>query len=369
MRLLRRILCWSQPVLVALLFFNVLPVSLAQSGPAAPPIASHQPPWDEEAVRSLADSIAADAAPAHTLAIDMKNISSLSAVDAAAAFRAVEASLESRHLQVMQAGSVTEGAADVQVTFSEGQEGYLWIAEIHRRDTRQVEMVALRKHQDTSPDVIEGSLILNRRLIWRQRRKILDFAFLPSIEPGALGLAILEPEKLTVYATHDTGLEGVSWEVRQTIPISPPAPLPRDLRGYIDAIAQKVELPGLECGVDFARLETMKCTDTRLPHELPGVPAPKIQGHEGTETAALAFACGADPVLLATGTGDWTQPDSIQGYEGIRGQEVSSGDPLEMSGPVLSMRGAGSEALARAVVFDLKSGFYEAYLVSAACGH
>ncbi len=76
-------------------------------------------------------------------------------------------------------------------------------------------------------------------------------------------------------------------------------------------------------------------------------------------------------MILASGTGDWTQPDSIQGYVSSdpQGQAVASGDPVAFDGPVVSLQPAGKEGSARAVARNLKTGNYEAYIVTATCSY
>ena len=75
--------------------------------------------------------------------------------------------------------------------------------------------------------------------------------------------------------------------------------------------------------------------------------------------------------MLSTGTGDWTQPDSIQGYllSSLTGDAVPSGAAIEMEGPVVALQRVGRQSAARAVVHNLKTGNYEGYIVTATCGN
>ena len=75
--------------------------------------------------------------------------------------------------------------------------------------------------------------------------------------------------------------------------------------------------------------------------------------------------------MLGTGNGDWTQPDSIQGFElaNPQGQAVASGDPISMDGPIVSLSAPPDESDARAVVYNLKTKHYEGYVVTATCTH
>jgi hypothetical protein len=85
------------------------------------------------------------------------------------------------------------------------------------------------------------------------------------------------------------------------------------------------------------------------------------------DTATIGPACNRDLAALATGTTDWTQPDSIQGFVSESGRMKESGVPIEMDGPVLAIYPSESLGSARAVVRSLKTGNYEGYIVTATC--
>jgi hypothetical protein len=74
-------------------------------------------------------------------------------------------------------------------------------------------------------------------------------------------------------------------------------------------------------------------------------------------------------VVLASGSGDWTQPDTIQGYllEEFEAQAAASGNSLGLDGPVMDILADGRQLAARAIVRNLKTGKYEAYIVTATC--
>jgi hypothetical protein len=93
----------------------------------------------------------------------------------------------------------------------------------------------------------------------------------------------------------------------------------------------------------------------------------KIHGRENVDTATVGPICGKSLGALATGTNDWTQPDSIQGYVSEDGQIVESGVPIEMDGPVMSIYPMEAAGSARAVVWNLKTRNYEAHIVTATC--
>lgn len=316
--------------------------------------------WND-AVRTLAGKIAAASGGPGRIALEVKNISSLSAADSKAIRQALKDELTQRRMRFAPMASAEN---QVTVTLSEGTEGFVWVAEIRHGDERQVAIVVVPKSGDGSGDRTKESLSLDRRLIWEQQAKVLDFALFNSPAGASAALAILEPDRIVFYHTIES-----QWQLWRTIDIPHPGAWPRDLRGGIDISANKLWLPGVQCSGDFANPDKIECVPQPKPVDRLQIVVP---GHEGSEAAAVPGKCGSSSVILASGTGDWTQPDSIQGYvsSDSQGQAVASGDPVAFDGPVVSLQPpASKEGAARAVVLNLKTGNYEAYIVTATCSY
>jgi hypothetical protein len=318
--------------------------------------------WDES-LRALADNIAAVASPSKTISLEVKNVSSLGQADAGAIRHELESDLVHKgfHVDAAPAPEV-----HVQVTLSESAERYVWIAETHLGDGDKVSIVDVAKERDSSAEKQMASLVLDRKLVWQQPGKILDFAVFRGIDAANSTLWILEPERLSMYRN-----AGELWEFDFARAINHRASWPRDLRGIIDALQMSITLPGLECVLKSSPQNDLQCETVELGKGgAPTVDPPesKIEGHEGSDSLALRSACGGDSVVVATGAGDWTQPDSIQAYLEKDGRAVSSGDPLQTDGPVVAMNW-DEPGVARVVVHNLKTGNYEAYIVTATCSH
>ena len=88
----------------------------------------------------------------------------------------------------------------------------------------------------------------------------------------------------------------------------------------------------------------------------------------GDGIAAVQSGCGADPEVLVTGTGDWTQPDHVQMYEIRDRQALTTGQPLDFPGPILALWPSTDLKSARVVSRNLQTGMYEASIVSVSCG-
>lgn len=368
MQLLRRNSPLIRAILAAVLFATYarpLPV-FAQSMPQLSPILS-------DAVHDLANKIAAAAGTVQSLSLDTKNISSLGASDAIAAQQALETDLTQRHFRLVPLASApaSDAAMQVRVTFSEGADGFVWVAEVrpaNRSDSeRQVAIVAVSRPTNNISRGAQDSLTLDKKLIWEQRDKFVDFAILPPSRETGSTLFVLESGRLASYRSSNA-LAGAQWQPWQSVTISHPSGHTRDVVGRIDIADQKVSLQGVECAGDFEPPQSLKCaplTRTVGEREM------EIPGHEGAESAQLAAKCGEGKVLLGSGTGDWTQPDLIQGFElaNTSGQPTASGDPIAMDGPVIAFSPSANGNDARAVVYNLKTGHYEGYVVTATCNH
>jgi len=324
------------------------------------------PPEWNDAVRALAEKIAAAAVPADSLALNVTNTSSLSAADASAVSSALATELTRRHFTILSRASPTD--AQVQLTLSEGAEGYVWVAQIRRgaENGAQVAIVAAPGPADSFPGAAGKSLVLNRRLIRLQPEKILDFAVLPADPSSSIRLVILEPERLAFYAPG----EG-QWQMQQAVRIPHSAPWPRDVSGEIDASGGKASLPGVNCEGDFARPETLQCVAFRQAKgstTLADQEQLEIDGR-AVNFVALGKVCDSfGPIMLVTGSGDWTEPDQIRAYDVAVGSPIAVSRPIEFPGPILAHAAADDGKSARIVSRNLQTGMYEASIVSVSCG-
>ena len=88
----------------------------------------------------------------------------------------------------------------------------------------------------------------------------------------------------------------------------------------------------------------------------------------GSDILMLQSDCGSGWQLLATKPGDWTVSDSVQAYEVTNNQAIAVGRAVDFDGPITALWPSASDKMAYAIVHNLKSGLYEAYWLSIACG-
>ena len=88
----------------------------------------------------------------------------------------------------------------------------------------------------------------------------------------------------------------------------------------------------------------------------------------GDGVVSLETNCAQKWQLLATRSGDWTEPDSIQAFEIVDRQPLAVSSVVDFPGPVTALWEGDTPAQAHAVVRNLSSGMYEAYTLSLTCG-
>jgi hypothetical protein len=331
------------------------PVQQAQASLAAQP---QLPAKWNDAVRALAEKIATAVGTSRRISLELKNISSMDSSAASQIHNVTQSELTARGFKT------GAGGMRVRLTLSEGTEGFVWVAECDVADGSKLAIVSAPKEAIGAADQAKPSLSLDKSLVWEQSGKFLDFALFTRPAGSNSTLVILEPDRLAYYRSDDG-----QWQFWKSVPISHSAPWPRDLRGRIGG-SNQIEtpwLPGVQCSGDLEDPDKIQCgawkqhlpiTQLRL----------NVPGHEQNELAGLG-RCGPDSVVLASGSGDWTQPDTIQGYllEEFEAQAAASGNSLGLDGPVMDILADGRQLAARAIVRNLKTGKYEAYIVTATC--
>jgi hypothetical protein len=334
--------------------------------------AATAPPTDwDTAVRELVDRVAAIATPPAQIDLVVNNASSLSPDTVATIGERLRAELTKRRFRL-------EGAqtpdANLTVTVSEGTNGYLIVAQVRAGSSQQgqpSEQVAMVSVSRAAQAESAGGVSLDEMRIWDQAGVILDFALPPAAAGEMPQMIVLEPGRLVFYSRSQD-----QWQIAQTVIIPPARPWLRAERGHIDlsqglAMAS-AGIPGIECIGDFTNPQTIHCgsvsqdagawiqADAGVPQDL----------DLGGDAAGVGLECDGRPVVLATGKQDWTHPDFMQAYEMDttgRAAAMLAGNPVEFAGPVMSLWPTGASGVARAVVHNLKTGNYEAYVVTASC--
>jgi len=358
MRPSRRLLLSISTVHLFAVLVGVAHPSLAQS---SAPQSSQLPPAWGDAVHALAEKIAGAAGPSHEIALDMKNISTLTPIESTAIRQALQNQLRQRQLVVTP---VSLSEAQVQITLSEGTQGRFFVIEYHHGAEKWISLIPAPNERALINARQKDALTLSAKLVWEQPEKFLDFALFDGIPELKSNLLVVEPERLTFYHLVDN-----RWSVSRTIPVPRSRPVPRDIQGRIDITKNEIKLSDAECSGRLTNADDLHCRSLGgLSVWMTGVYFP---GREEALMTPLPQKCGDGEFVLASGTGDWTQPDYLQPFERAQGEmpPVSAGNTIYFDGPVLSLVMEKDTNTTRAVVHNLKTGNYEAYLVTATCSH
>ncbi|MCL5289196.1 MAG: hypothetical protein M1453_14525 [Acidobacteria bacterium] len=412
-------------ILLLLILFLVVPsVSWSQS-PQTP-----ASPWQDSA-REFAKKVVALTGPRQTVALSVRNISSLSDSEVAAVRLALEAELRAAGLRF---AAKPDTAPELRVTLSENMQGLLWIAEIPRGDSREVAiaMLSLPKVATAAPTGTTQMFVVQSKLIWEQDDPILDFALLDRGIPGAgQRLLLLEPARVSLYQADQE-----RFKFQQSVALPTNEKPARDPRGYlvlrddyflltvagnlcrgvVDQVLNVTcwnqgrdvprpfseELHWIELSIVpgrnfFRQRFKVQGSDEqrealfssaagwveageplRFDASLDGVarlyrlnanraPAALFSGW-GSQLTGISSDCGRRRQLLVTRQGDWTALDAVQAFDVIGDQAIAVSSPLEFPGPVKELWPGTTFMSALAIVQNLKTSRYEAYILTLSCG-
>lgn len=180
------------------------------------------------AARELVRKTVTLAGPRGSVTAIYRNLSSLPEADLSQVRREFDSAFP--------AAADTSSQVDVRLTLSENDTQFFLVEEARKGDDSQVWISSWPRSQPAQTAL--SGVALEKRLIWEQDEQILDVAMTGDL------MAVLSPSQIGVYAR-----EGSVWKVRQSAPITPPRPWPRDLRGHLRIQGTRIQgrLPGLQC--------------------------------------------------------------------------------------------------------------------------
>ncbi|HEY1939157.1 MAG TPA: hypothetical protein VGJ33_14585 [Candidatus Angelobacter sp.] len=381
--------------------------------PAASAV-QQEPSSNTAAVSEFVQSILSRAASPSAVAISFQNVSSLSPEAQEALQNAVLNGFRAANVSLVKA---EQAVADVQITFSEDWQGYVWLANIQMGSSSQLVIKKLPRQQRVASSRAP-TLTLRKISVWQQETPILDFF------QDNQNLLILEPDTLSLYAS-DSG----QWRPRQTLGIPHQHPWPRDLRGRLEVHGSEINvfLPGARCtgkisppaldcnasddpwpidpgqlvaffsprrnfftgllagqdgGASVApffsgaawrngdqRFWLFTGTDGRarlFQNEL-ATPVATLNGW-GSTLAAVHSTCGSGWQILTSSPADTVRLDSVQAVEFTGHEALPVSAPIDFSGPVQALWTAGNYGQAvNGVQQSQTSGKYEAFTLTIVC--
>jgi len=369
-----------------------------------------------DAARELARKTAAFAGRGAPVAVTWRNQSSVESA-ASLARTAFEEALQEAGLRTGDVSPVVEAS----VTVSENASQFLLVEEAFKGDERQVWIASWKRSEPVAPS--PAGLALEKKLVWEQAEQILDLAFPPA------GMLVLSPSGVTLYTRN--GTQWQPQRTVPLAPPKPwPADLRGRLR--LKGAGFQALLPGIECDgatepsltgechasdepwvlesgsrglllADFAparnyfdgRIITQSGQRKKVPPFFAAAsvesqgrtwwllaavdgrvqmfdsaldPAGVSSAQWGSDIAGTDAHCGAGSQILATRPGDRGQPDSLQAFTIADRAPQPLTEPAEFPGPVIALWTSGGSAVT-AVVRDLRSQLYSAYVVTVVCAN
>ena len=377
-------------------------------------------------MHALAQKIAAAVTPAHTLSIEMKDVTPGAPVGLGHVRQALESEILVQGGRPVSPSPESQPAdAQVRVTISRNIESYLLVAEIRLRDSLQVAIAGVAPADEPAPQ--PGAVpSIQRRIVWRQSRPILDFAEATTDARHTIWY-VLEPDELVAHEFSSGA------PVLEQARVINPLGASRDPRGRLqlgEATNVSAWIGGsrcegrwnpsftLDCNANQGQLWPMGAANwvfdppsnhftggmvmsydlaVKYPPLYSAASPSSVSGGQstsrwviagldgeaqlfsgtsgaaasftgwGSDLVSLAPVCGSSWQVLVTGSGDWTQTDRLQLYEIADRRAIPAGEALDVSGPILALWPAGDGKSARMVSRILDTGMYEASIVTVSC--
>lgn len=368
------------------------------------------------AARELARKTAVFAGRGSQVAVTWRNLSSLESA-ASQARTAFEEALEEAGLRTSDLSS----AVEAHVTLSENASQYMLVEEASKGGEHQVWIASWKRSDPTA--ALPAGLALEKKLVWEQAEQILDVVFPPA------GMLVLSPASVMLYARNGSQWDARR-AVPLALAKPWPADLRGHLR--LKGSGFQALLPGMRCEGNTEPSLSMDChpsdeawvlesgsrglllagfsavrnyfdgrittqsgqrksvppffsaaslesqgrtwwllaaTDGRVQmfdSSLDPVGATNAQW--GSDIAGTDAPCGGGSQVLASRAGDRGQPDSVQAFTLTGHTPRPLTEAADFPGPVLALWTSGANSVT-AVVRDLRSQQYSAYVVSVVCAN
>jgi hypothetical protein len=320
----------------------------------------------EESARELARKIAGNLPAQEKVLLEIRNTSSLTPIQVAQVEKALEAELQN---YVVLAATEGDASARVAVTLSENIKDLVWAAEVRQGEASRVVLLTAPRPSGNRPVSGDMPVELHAEKFWEGPERLRD-ATLFSDDNGENLLAVLFPDRVMIQKVGSEISFKVEIPMDQTVSRDP-AGGPVQLGGGLAHLGNTltVQIEWQICTIALDTRTVTECHSTREPP--PGHVPDRIVGSsisippgKGGQIATIRSECSGTDLFLLTGTRDYTEPDTVQAFQGRTGGATAVSAELNLPGPVMSLH----PEVPRAIVRNLKSGNYEAYRLSITCG-
>ncbi|MGB7844878.1 MAG: hypothetical protein WBL63_04630 [Candidatus Acidiferrum sp.] len=218
-------------------------------------------------------------------------------------------------------------------------------------DKDEVRIISLPRSAFRAANLPVAPIRIERQFVFQSSHRILDASSLWNGSDGGMALLSCRGTELSALRLDATG------QVTQTISLSTAGVhLSRDPRGELTVRANDavVLLPGKSCEFSWTSPADVKCHFAKTAWRSPTVLTP---------------SCDAGGWKLLADGSDWTSPDVLQVMPDGSSHEGSAALLSDFPGPILAINGEQNPAGALVVTRNLRTGNYEVYKITLACGN
>lgn len=301
----------------------------------------------EDVARLLADRVASIPNLHGPLRLEFTEGGGLAASPGKAWLESFRKELEARHFDVTEDSPASVLRVAVTVTPTQ----LILAVSARSGDHDEVRFVSLPRALIRPANLPVARLRIERRLIFESPELILDASSLWNGSEGGIELLAYRKGELTALQLDAAGA------VKQLVPLTAASLHPsRDPHGELNARGNEVDvlLPGRVCTFLWAAGSEVKC------HSAKSI---------WRGTALLTPSCDPGGWKIVSDGRDWTAPETLQVVPDGTAREGSAAIFSEFSGPVLNVNGEQNPASALVVTRNLRSGNYEVYRITLACGN
>lgn len=255
--------------------------------------------------------------------------------------------LESRHFGLTE----DPAAALLRIGVAETPTEIVLSAGVRSADRDEVRLVTFPRATFRLASLPVAPVRLEKQLVYQSTDRLLDASSLWNGASTGMVLLAVRNGDLTVLRIDATGA------LQQSVPLTAAGPLlSRDPRAEltIQAESASVLLPGKTCQFTWSASADPKCHSAK-------------SAWRGA--IVLTPSCDAGGWKLLADGSDWTTPDLLQAVPENSMQKGSASILTDFPGPIISINGEQNPSSALAVTRNLRTGNYEVYKITLACGN
>jgi hypothetical protein len=301
----------------------------------------------EDALRQLADRVAAISNLHGPVRLEIQQDADLVVNIGTDWQDMLRSELDKRHLNT----TVEASAPLLRVALSETPTQIVLAANVRLADRDEVRLISFARAALRTADAPVVPVRVERKLIFESDDKILDAAWLPAGPDSGIALLTYRSGEWTALRLNAGG------EIIQTIALPlETAHASRDPHGELNAQGneEEVQLPGKSCKFSWAAAGDVKCHASKPIWR---------------DAAILAPPCDAGQWKLVANGKDWTTAEVLQVVP--QGAVRNGSAPLlaDFPGPILNVNQRETSSSALVTTRNLRTGNYEVYKITLACGN